>query len=687
MAKYLLDLDEVSYKNLDLVGGKAASLGEMIKAGITVPPGFVVTTEAFLTGMTVELKKEIYEAFDRLDAKLVAVRSSAIAEDSDTASWAGQLESYLNSTRDTLIVDIEKCWNSIRSKRAKEYSDKNNIDESQRLVAVIVETMVESEVSGVMFCANPITKSTNEYLIEAVYGLCEPLVQGQVIPELLRIDKLSMKVIERVKSKQLKMLVYKDGANIEVNVPADKVNKDVADSHLLNQLILLARAVEKHYHNVPQDIEWSWQKGKLYAVQSRPITTLVKSKDNSIEKIKLPSWNNVDLFYWGPSRATPLYMSDFMSAVERFFIGLSIDPAMPDPPETLVLFFDNKMVWLNDAIEFNNFVKAMFRMYEKRDKLDQDINDWRKSVKKIDAEKGDSDMLAEAWPYTLYGEFALYGARDVINERLKRFDLKTRQAIWGTFTLLENSTFMTRIDNQLIESNDPKALAKKYPWINDGYSGVYKTAQSYFTKRLKLLKENPLETKSNGVDQPALINDLGLNAEEIKSLNLTRQLAEMLDERKEWMMRTRRYITKPASQIKYGWLFKNRNVALLNESDTKKLWDRFINFKTTSSSLEGLVACSGGIHYLTGTVTVLTKPTDPLGNDQIIVVPSTSPSYVPHMRKAKAIITDHGGIMSHAAIVARELNLPCVVATKHATKVLKTGDKIIIDLVRGVISK
>jgi phosphohistidine swiveling domain-containing protein len=394
-----------------------------------------------------------------------------------------------------------------------------------------------------------------------------------------------------------------------------------------------------------------------------------------------------DIFYWGPSRAKPIFMSDFMSAVEHFFVQLSKDPIMPTPPETLVLFSDNKMVWLSNSKDFNHFVKSVFRLYEKRNKLDEDLGNWRKSMKGLDLRKSDANELVEAWAYTLFPEFSLYGARDVIAERLQRFDQKTRQIIWGAFTLPEKSSFMTRIDEELYESKDPVKLALKYPWIEDGYSGTSENAEKYFAKRLKLLNENPPETTSTSTDKQKLINEFGLSDKEVSELSLARQLAEMLDERKEWMMRTRRNITEPASKIEFGWLFKEGGTTLINKDDTDKLWDRYINFKTMSSSLEGMVACSGGEHFITGHVTVLNSPTDSVGNDQILVVPSTSPSYVPLMRKAKALITDHGGMMSHAAIVARELNLPCIVATKQATKVLKTGDKIIIDLARGVISK
>lgn len=124
---------------------------------------------------------------------------------------------------------------------------------------------------------------------------------------------------------------------------------------------------------------------------------------------------------------------------------------------------------------------------------------------------------------------------------------------------------------------------------------------------------------------------------------------------------------------------------LINQERTGELWQRYVDFKTSSNVVKGVVASNGGRHFTTGKVQIVKTPTDNVDKDMIIVVPSTSPSYVPLMRQAKALITDHGGIMSHAAIVAREFNLPCIVGTKKATKVLKNNEKVVLDLVTGEV--
>ena len=160
-----------------------------------------------------------------------------------------------------------------------------------------------------------------------------------------------------------------------------------------------------------------------------------------------------------------------------------------------------------------------------------------------------------------------------------------------------------------------------------------------------------------------------------------------MDDRKEWMMSSRKAIEKNLSNIEYGWYFDSKNSKYLNKDETDKLFDRYVMFQSATGVLKGMVASSGNYHFVSGEVVVIDDASKQVDEDKILVCPMTSPSYVPLMRKAKAIVTDHGGAMSHAAIVAREFGLPAIVGTKTATKVLKTGDKIMLNLLTGEIIK
>ncbi len=269
--------ETISKNDVSLAGGKGVSLGEMLKAGLPVPSGFVITTKAYLQFYNQELpadvEEEIFKAFDNLKTERVAVRSSAVAEDSSVASWAGQLESYLNVTKENLIDSIRKCWDSIKSERALSYAAQQNLPEDRMIVAVVVQKMVESEVSGVMFTVNPITKDADEMMIEAGYGLGEMLVQGIITPDNFLLNKATIEIKDRDIQTQDVMLMLQEGANKEIPVPENKRSQSALSDNQIKKLALLGKKIEEHY-GCPQDIEWALEKDNFYIIQSRPITTL-----------------------------------------------------------------------------------------------------------------------------------------------------------------------------------------------------------------------------------------------------------------------------------------------------------------------------------------------------------------------------------------------------------------------------
>lgn len=258
-------------------GGKATSLAYMLQQGISVPNGFVVITDAYAAfrdaDTAAEFEKELLEQFDALGCEYVAVRSSAIAEDSGGASWAGQLESFLNVTRDTLIKYVRECWASIDSSHAQDYAKDKNVSQEDAKVAVVVQQMIQSEVSGVMFTRDPTTSDDNQMIIEGVYGLGEMIVQGIVTPDTYVLSREPLVVKDfliQIKSEQMK---YQDGENKIMPVPADVADKSVLREKEVEELAQIGLKIESLY-GAPQDIEWARQDGTFYIVQARPITTL-----------------------------------------------------------------------------------------------------------------------------------------------------------------------------------------------------------------------------------------------------------------------------------------------------------------------------------------------------------------------------------------------------------------------------
>ena len=274
---YIKQFINISQKDSALVGGKGMSLGVMTNAGLPVPPGFVVTTATYKDFaekvIPAAIQEEILKAFDVLATPTVAIRSSAISEDSPTASWAGQLETYLHIRRENIISNIQQCWKSARSQRALAYASRQGTTQNEPSIAVVIQKMVNSQRAGVMFSANPITKQRDEIMIEAVYGLGELLVQGMVTPVNFILDKPTLTVISTTPGDQETMLVFDQTHIQEVPVPEQLHNVDLLTSDQLTELGTYAVTLEKLY-NKPQDIEWAQEGSHCYIVQSRPITTL-----------------------------------------------------------------------------------------------------------------------------------------------------------------------------------------------------------------------------------------------------------------------------------------------------------------------------------------------------------------------------------------------------------------------------
>jgi len=235
-------------ESVGLIGGKARALSQLINSGFNVPPGFVITA-ASLQQMSPELEKAVLESFDDLAAKLVAVRSSAAAEDGKNDAWAGQMDTFLNIDRAYLLNAVKKCWDSANSARAKAYAKQKNLAAGG--VAVVVQAMVQGEVSGVAFSVHPVTQNPNHMIIEAVPGLAESLVSGETTPDNYVIDKRTGKTLENHLAGVEKLL-------------SDKQIRQVAKT--VGQL--------EHYFGFPIDVEWTFAGSQLFILQSRPITTL-----------------------------------------------------------------------------------------------------------------------------------------------------------------------------------------------------------------------------------------------------------------------------------------------------------------------------------------------------------------------------------------------------------------------------
>jgi pyruvate,water dikinase len=312
----ILWLEEIRKEDIAAVGGKGASLGEMSSIGLPVPGGFVVTSHAFRqflieTGieqnlfedlerldvddnraleqaaktaknavmkvkMPVKLKEKIKEAYKRLDSgnMVVAVRSSATAEDLPDASFAGQQETFLNIRGEKALLDaVQKCWASLYGARAIYYRAKQGFDDRSVNIAVVIQQLVNSEKAGVMFTSHPVT-GEQLTIIEGSWGLGESVVSGSVSPDKYVFDQRTGKVIDRlIATKKIEIVSDGDHGTKTLDVDAARQDAPVLSDSEVTRLADFGKIAETHY-GIPQDVEWSIVGNEIFILQSRPITTI-----------------------------------------------------------------------------------------------------------------------------------------------------------------------------------------------------------------------------------------------------------------------------------------------------------------------------------------------------------------------------------------------------------------------------
>jgi phosphoenolpyruvate synthase/pyruvate phosphate dikinase len=315
--RYITWLDDIDATARAAVGGKAASLATMHAAGFPVPPGFAVTIEGyrrFIEGNQIgefdletdslrdakvaeevsldicgrisqcdlpdDLKTEVLLAFDKLrdrvQCRSFAVRSSAISEDSSSASFAGLYESYLNvRDAESLLHYVRACFASLWSGRALHYRTLKGLDHGREAMGVVVMELVDSVASGVAFTVNPVTGDNGQVVINSTWGLGEAVVAGIVTPDMYVVDKESLGLLSRdIYHKEVAMVPDPAGAprTVEVRVDSARAGAPSLSDEQAIAVATLARDVEQHYGK-PQDVEWAVS-GSLYLLQARPVTTV-----------------------------------------------------------------------------------------------------------------------------------------------------------------------------------------------------------------------------------------------------------------------------------------------------------------------------------------------------------------------------------------------------------------------------
>jgi pyruvate,water dikinase len=816
---------QISKSDTSIAGGKGASLGEMFQAGIPVPDGFVILSTTFdrfieETDLNVELDaildkvryqdissvenaseeikglilnakmpkdiaKDIENNFSNLGSKFVAVRSSATSEDSSTAAWAGQLESYLNTTDMDLLENVKKCWASLFTPRAIFYRKEKNLHKSKISVAVVVQKMVDSECSGIAFSVHPVTQDENQIIIEAGFGLGEAIVSGQITPDSYVVEKKPRRIIDKNVIVQERAL-YRGpkGGNEWKNLSKEIGEKqELSDKEILELAEIILR-IEKHY-GFPCDIEWAREKGKFYIVQSRPITTL---ENKGIASLKKSESNDPWILAQEIPKMTLLFfcMVHYMAKWwPKYKLTDSFDEVTASFEGTHVKMYCKQSRYSNAAKEvadkiLKNPSWALKQLYKTEslskkfilnaERLVHLIGSNRKELsaqfKKTSRYNLESQVFGSAFTWLTEARYELVTKRliEVIQEQIKKTNSKENPiAVFNTLTKSEKKSHSfneemdflnviksiqanSKIKNRFLE-DDEEALTqyalekkdkvsnlicnlhKKWCWLSYGYTGPEKKVGEYIRDLKKAIKEdlNPEEVLRNNKNkdieflakQKEMLEQLKFDKTQIDLINFIKESSFTKDYRKgavyHGMYCYKRFFDYISKEIgidsgsfwhmnpfeiedllekdvkislqelrkraeKCVVIYRREDVTFLFDKDAKKVLDAMVleSAQGEEGELKGMPVCMG---FVRGKAKLI-ESTDDLGKMEkgdILVSHITYPNLLPAMKKAAAIVTNIGGVICHAAIIARELNIPCIVGTKFATKKIKDGDEVEVD--------
>lgn len=673
-----------AFKNLskndaEIAGGKGASLGEMTQAGIPVPPGFVVladTFEQFLHATdlvqeidailetvdhkeihTVEsasekiqgliknaqtpedIKNAILKDFDELNTEFVAVRSSATAEDGQDHAWAGQLDSYLNIKKEHVLEKVQHCWASLFTPRAIFYRFEKGLDTTKISVAVVIQKMVNSEVSGIAFSVHPVTEDRNQLIIEAGFGLGESIVSGQITPDSYVVEKEPRKIIDINISEQSRGLFRKQGGDNEWKELGEQGKQQVLAKTQIDELSNIILTIENHYR-FPCDIEWALEEGKFYIVQSRPITTLSSKIQNFNSKEKRIEYSEyIQLF---STNGMSFLMSDIFIQYYKNMDGLAT-------------FAHNKWTSFLPKNVVTKTLEEGLGLYGDKNKFDD-------FVENMDLYYKDSAMLFEK----------------VLNSDIltKESTLVFLDKMTENFVHYSKTEFFY-VDLAFQQSSNNSVVAdnlKKFEIIkNDSRLKVNKIFFQPDSYRKQLMSK--------------ICKQFNLNKDDISSYGKL-DLLNLFDGIKlsELCVRDR--------ERSYLMLGNNGLATYFEGDESEKIIDNFFSQvkNTTNDQLKGITARAGKV---TAPATVIKYGDDmfsrlsdvikkmPDGN--VLVTDTTSPELLMACKKSSAILTNQGGMMSHAAIVSRELNIPCIVGLGSVTDFVKDGDVVEVDADNGII--
>ncbi len=662
---FTTDLKDVTSKDVLIAWWKWASLWEMTQAGIPVPWWFVVNASTFdhfleTTSLNVEIEailgtvnhktistvenasekiqslilsiampkdieKEIYERFMSQKLQYVAVRSSATAEDWVTHAWAWQLDSYLNITRENIIEKVRHCRASLFTPRAIFYRFEKDLQKNHISVAVVVQKMIQSDFSGIAFSVHPITQDKNQMIIEAWYGLWEAIVSWAVTPDSYVIRKHDMEIESINVNHQKKALYRSTNSWNEWHDLWEKGKNQIVSHDQILELAKIILLIENHY-GFPCDIEWAYEWGAFYIVQSRPITTLERHLDLLNNTFEINDHSNYE-YYIARDFSVPMLQLRYRS--EALKTSCYTNDILPYKPYLLLYHVDGT-------------VKSYYDTKGKQ----------RTGQKIIERIKSNSEYLT------------------TLETTLRKW-LSRIQKIYENPKALEKDALLTFFDD--FETIVPWAVVMRrlcgmsedeLQWID--ISNIYNLREK--TDKLSSWTDMTIRLSLNMIYPELWLYSSMLTIEEIKENTLPQK--DILSQREKSFIYTddTLFINKTINEIASLY-----NIALPKQKTL--LW---------ISEIHGTSAFHWVVRWRVHRM-MWHRDIDNIVEWDIIVSPMTMPDMLPAMQKAIAFITDEWGITCHAAIIAREIWKPCIVGTQNGSQILKDWDLVEVDADNWVV--
>ncbi|AMR45629.1 PEP/pyruvate-binding domain-containing protein [Bacillus subtilis] len=812
-----------------LAGAKGMNLIKLTKHGLPVPDGFIIQTNALARFMednqlqetsenvesgiisgtfSVELKNELTSSFYKLreSYRSVAVRSSSASEDLEGASFAGQYETYLNiKTEEEFLAKVKECWASFFSGRVSSYKKKMNNQIAEPLMGIVVQGLIDSEISGVIFSRNPVTHDDRELLISASYGLGEAVVSGSVTPDTFIVNKSSFEIQKEIGAKEIYMESAAEG------IAEKETSEDMRSRFCLTdeQVIELAEITKKteDLYGYPVDIEFGIADHQIYLLQARPITTIDQDKKAAEEKRSFmitdtdmnDFWLNMESNIEGP--VSPLFSSFIVPALEyglkksmqKFPIGVVVDEVKlyrghiysknqggQQPPsedcgkELFPILSEHMYDIINHT--YLPFYRTLDQLAQTEHTAESALDAFQKlKAFYLTAYEEHFNIVfpqilltnkLQAMYQNIQGESENAHFYEMLTGKMNK-SLETDRCLWlFSVEVQENPNLLT-----IFENSKPEQLQEKLEQTDEGrhfLKNVHEFLQEYGWRSVKshdlieqIWVENPYFALANiqnyvrngyhfdnefqktkekreklynefleNIEDPGLRTEFDryyqwtLNSANIKDdhhfyidamldakariflLKIGELLAEngVIQDREDlWFLyddEVEQALLHPVSlqekaekrrQIFHEYELAQAPAYLGTPTKEQlKAAEEIVGAviedeKNTENHIFGIAASSG---IATGPVKIIRDANEfsQFAPGDVLVCKMTTPLWTSLFQDAKAIITDTGGILSHAAIIAREYGIPAVLGTRTATERLRDGDIITVDGSSGKIT-